>query len=347
VFHTCNPNPTEPTALAAVIEQYVLVVTASMSAAIRNLYEVPFRVLSSPTFSWHIVSEYTLKIEDLQGINILILYRCIQGSTLSLVRLAHLFNIKVIYELDDDLLVPPEDESWGLRYRTSHLSQIIKLFLAEVDLIKAGSPELAGRLKEKGFPVVYQPYSVKARDLSMEETGPPYRIGYFGSPHHQRDIEMIFPMLLAIKELLTQQVEFEFIGCYPQAWQQLKGKIFSYLPDYEKFLDFLTGRHWSLGLAPLRPTRFNAAKSNSKFRDYTAAGVVGIYTDLAPYKDSIIDGQNGWLVKDSLEEWNEIIKKALLCTGRLKMLQHARTLLQAAYSPETVARNWVTLFRDI
>jgi Glycosyltransferase len=340
-----NSGLTEPATLVAAIEQNVLVVTAGMSAVIRSVYEIPFRVLASPSFSWCIVLEHQLKIEDLRGINALILYRCIQGSTLSLVRLARLTNIQVIYELDDDLLEPPEDESWGLRYRTSHLSQIIKLFLAEVDLIKAGSPELAGRLKEKGFPAVYQPYSIQTRDLAMEETGSPYRVGYFGSPHHRKDIEMIFPALLAIKELFEQQVEFEFIGCYPEAWQQLNAKIFSYEPDYEKFLDFLTGRHWSLGLAPLRPTVFNAAKSNSKFRDYTAAGVIGIYADLAPYKDSIIDGQNGWLAKDSWQEWKENIKKALLCTERLKMLQNARNLLQTVYSPEAVARNWANLLR--
>ena len=158
---------------------------------------------------------------------------------------------------------------------------------------------------------------------------------------------MVFPALLAIKEQFQEQIEFEFIGCYPQNWQQLQAHIFPYEPDYEIFLDFLAKRRWSLGLAPLRKTLFNEAKSNSKFRDFTAAGILGIYADLAPYRDTVVDGQNGWLTKESPEEWAQTIKKALSCTERSKLLQHAQELLQTIYSPETVARNWVCLIKEL
>jgi hypothetical protein len=346
MVQTCADDVSRPADLKAGKTQHVLVVAPEASPATRMIYEIPFRVLTGSDFSWRIVSEYYLKIKDLQDIDTLILYRCIQGSTLSLVRYARLIHIKVIYELDDDLLEPPEDASWGRRYRTGQLSQVIKMFLAEVDLVKAGSPELAHRLKERGYPVIYQPYTAKICNMPIEETGPPYRVGYFASPHHRDDLEMIFPALIAIKELMKAEIEFEFIGCYPQEWQQLKARIFPGEPDYEAFLEFLAGRHWSLGLAPLRHTSFNEAKSNSKFRDYTAAGVLGIYADLAPYRDSILDGQNGWLAKDSSEVWYEIMKRALLCAERSTMLRQAKNLLQTVYSPETVARNWVALLGE-
>ncbi len=344
---TCVDNLSDPVDPVTAITPHVLVVAPETFTITRMVYEIPFRDLSRQTLVWRIIPEYYLKIEDLQDVNVLVLYRCIQGSTLSLARFARLRRIKVIYELDDDLLEPPEDTSWGLRYRTGHLSQIIKMFLAEVDLVKAGSPELARRLKEKGFPVIYQPYTAKICDLPVNTANPPYRVGYFGSPHHRHDIEMVFPALLAIKELLQEQVEFEFIGCYPNEWQQLKACVFPYVPDYELFLKTLTERRWSLGLAPLRRIPFNEAKSNSKFRDYTAAGVLGIYADLAPYRDSVMDGQNGWLAKESSEEWYEMIKKALSSTKRATMLQHARKLLQTVYSSEAVARNWLALLKEL
>ena len=327
--------------------QHILVVAPEKSTATRMVYEIPFRLLSGPNFSWRTVSEYYLRLEDLNDIQVLILYRCIQDSTLSLARFARLLRIRVIYELDDDLLEPPEDVSWGKRDRSGHLSQIIKMFLDEADQVKAGSPELARRLQERGYPTVYQPYTAKICDSLTEDTGAPYRIGYFGSPHHRDDIEMITPALLALKEELQEQVEFEFLGCYPQGWQQLKASVFPVEPDYENFLEILTERHWTLGLAPLQPTSFNEAKSNSKFRDYTAAGILGVYADLAPYRDSIIHNQNGWLAGKSPEEWYEMIKKALFSTNRIIMIGQARKLLQAVYSPETVARNWVALLKDI
>jgi glycosyltransferase involved in cell wall biosynthesis len=323
----------------------VLIVAPEISAAVRMIYEIPFRVLAGPDFLWRAVYEYYLKPEDLKDVNILILYRCVQGSTLSLARLARLTGIKVIYELDDDLLDPPGDESWGKRYRIGHLSEIIKMFLAQVDLVKAGSPELARRLKQRGYPVVYQPYAAKTGDGSPGETGPPRRIGYFGSPHHQNDIEMIFPALLALKERLHEQVEFEFIGCYPQEWPQLKARIFPVETDYEMFLGLLTERRWTLGLAPLRRTSFNEAKSNSKFRDLTAAGILGVYTDLPPYRDSVIHNENGWLVGDSPEAWYDMLQNALSSTQHATMLKQAGKLLQTVHSPKTVACNWLALLR--
>ncbi|HBF36364.1 MAG TPA: hypothetical protein DDW50_03500 [Firmicutes bacterium] len=331
--------------LPSEVKQNVLVIAPEILASTRMVYEIPFRVLSGPAFTWRIISEYYLKIEDLKNINTLILYRCIQDSTLSLARFAHLNQITVIYELDDDLLEPPEDVSWGLRYKISHLSQIIKMFLAEADLIKAGSPELARRLKEKNYPAIYQPYTAKIYDIPVDIIEPPYRIGYFGSPHHQDDIEMVFPALLAIKELLQEQVEFEFIGCYPHQWQKLQARLFPYIADYDLFMKTLTERYWTLGLAPLRTIPFNEAKSNSKFRDYTAAKVLGIYSDLTPYRDSVTNGQNGWLVKESFEEWYEVIQKALSSTKHAVMVQQARNLLQTVYSAESVAQNWLSLLR--
>ncbi len=333
--------------MTGLIIPHVLVVAPETFTMTRMIYEIPFHGLSMQALVWRIISEHSLKLEDLQDIQVLIFYRCIQDLTLSLARFAHLNQIKVIYELDDDLLDPPEDSSWGRRYKISHLSEIIKMFLAEVDLVKAGSPELARRLKERGYPAIYQPYTAKIHDITVNMIGPPHRVGYFGSPHHQCDIEMVFPALLAIKELLQEQVEFEFIGCYPQEWQRLKARIFPYVPDYELFLKTLTDRRWSLGLAPLRRISFNEAKSNSKFRDYTAAGVLGIYSDLAPYRDSVTDGQNGWLVKDSSEEWYEVIKAALSSTQRATMIQQARKLMKTIYSTESVAQNWLVLLKKL
>jgi glycosyltransferase involved in cell wall biosynthesis len=325
----------------------VLVAASQIFTTARMVYEIPFRELSGPDFSWRAVAEYALKPADLKGVNILILYRCVQGSTLSLARLARLTGIKVIYELDDDLLDPPGDESWGKRYRIGHLSEIIKMFLTQVDLVKAGSPELARRLKQRDYPVVYQPYAAKVCEGSPEATGPPCRIGYFGSPHHQNDIEMIFPALLALKERWHEQVEFEFIGCYPQEWPRLKARIFPVETDYEMFLELLTERRWTLGLAPLRRTSFNEAKSNSKFRDLTAAGILGVYTDLPPYRDSVIHNENGWLVRDSSEAWYDMLQNALSSTEHATMLKQAGKLLQTVHSPKAVAGNWLALLKEL
>lgn len=322
----------------------VLVVAPGTSPATQMIYALPFQTLAGTGFSWRIVPEYHLNVDDLKDIHLLILYRCIQGSSLTWLRYARLKQIKVIYELDDDLLEPPEDEVWGKRYRLSRLSEIIRNFLAEADLVKAGSPELAKRLQAKGYPAIYQPYAAKNMTSFKERMAePPYRVGYFGSPHHLPDIEMIVPALQHIKDALQDQIQLEFIGCYPRQWQQLGAKIYPFETDYDAFLECLTNRQWSLGLVPLRKTAFNAAKSNSKFRELTAAGVLGIYSHLAPYQGSVINGDTGWFAGDSPQEWQATILNALRCPKRPEMLQRARTLLLKDHHPQMVAKNWISL----
>ena len=308
-------------------------------------YQIPFEILQlQGILTYKIVLERHFTIEELKDIEGVILYRCIRGNTLSLVRYARQKGIKVIYEIDDGLLNPPLNEDWGQHYIHCGIPQIIRMFLEAADLVKAGSRILAERMRVEGFASIYQPYAVLPRTIKEILKGPPYRIGYFGSFHHQKDINLIFPALLTINEALGEQVEFEFVGCAPEGWRRLSKVGFGNFEfNYELFLDDLAARQWTIGLAPLRPTHFNEAKSNSKFREYAAVGVIGIYADLAPYHDCVIHGKNGWICGSEPEDWVEVVKKIINDRFRLRMIQEARNYIGVNHNPETVAGNWMDL----
>lgn len=151
----------------------ILVVSPGRGAAITIAYELPFSVLQAHGFAWDFQLEGELNAENLTGCALLILYRCRQARTIALLRLARKKGIPVLYELDDDLLAPPPDESWGELYRKDFHRHIIETLLAEADLIKAGSLELAKRLEKRGFRAVYQPYPVKLLALPRKKGGKP------------------------------------------------------------------------------------------------------------------------------------------------------------------------------
>ncbi len=262
-------------------------------------------------------------------------------------RLARRRGIPIIYEIDDDLLQPPLDEEWGRRYLQSFRPQLIKRIMDEADLIKAGSKELAERLLNKGYHAVYLPYAVELQPFAPETAGSPLRIGYFGTRHHRSDIEIIFPALLKVRQTLGEQVAFEFIGCYPERWRQLETvAIRPAISDYGGFIKALAIFGWSLGLAPLRSHSFNEAKSDSKFRDLSAAGIVGIYADLPPYRGTVLSGVNGWLCAKGSEKWYRCIMEAL-GTSRQSMVENARKQLVEQNAPSEVARQWLMLFRKL
>ncbi|NLY88087.1 MAG: glycosyltransferase family 4 protein [Firmicutes bacterium] len=328
----------------------ILVVSPGRGAAITIAYELPFSVLQADGFAWRFRLEGELNAEDLTGCTLLILYRCRQARTIAFLRLARKKGIPILYELDDDLLAPPPDESWGEPYRNDFRWQIIETLLTEADLIKAGSPELAKRLKKRGFRAIYRPYPVKLLDLPTKkrEEAPVFRVGYFGTPHHRKDIEAIFPALLRIDELFRERVQFEFVGCYPEGWSILKRVVIHpCVHDYFGFLKRLAALNWTVGLAPLRPTPFNKAKSDSKFRDYTAAAITGIYADLPPYRHTVRPGINGWLAGNHPAEWVERISEALLDAKKDKKLAVAREQVRRNNSPETVAAAWRGLYEKL
>src|SRR5690554_7597611 len=89
----------------------ILVVSPGRGAAITIAYELPFSVLQADGFAWRFRLEGELNAEDLTGCTLLILYRCRQARTIAFLRLARKKGIPILYELDDDLLAPPPDES--------------------------------------------------------------------------------------------------------------------------------------------------------------------------------------------------------------------------------------------
>jgi len=321
----------------------LLVVAPGDSAGFQIAYKLPFAFLPART-SWAVTMEFNLDRDDLNGVDILVLCRCTSGGTLSLARLAKRLGLGVIYEMDDDLLDPPAAEPWGRRYLESRLPEVIGRFLSEADLVKTGSPELARRLCKRGFNAIHQPYAVRMRELHNVRTGPPYRIGYFGTPHHESDVSAVLPALQTMEQSEPGLVEFEFIGCPPCGWRTLRNvRVLPYERDYEAFLNVLAARRWTLGLAPLRETPFNEAKSDSKFRDYSAAGVPGIYADLTPYRDCVEHGRNGWLCGPRPEEWSGTIGQALAHPNRARIVERARRRVRRVNDPQTVAARWMRL----
>ncbi len=328
----------------------VLIVAPEAGALVRMAYDIPFRALPGNELSWRFVLEVQLQRSDLITIDLLVLGRCYQASTLSLARVARRRGVKIVYELDDDLLEPPQDESWGRHYEQSGLSQMIRRFLDESDLVKAGSPELARRLEKRGYSSIYQEYGFQPQPLPPGKPAPPYRIGYFGTKHHRSDINGILPALRKVRQELAGKVEFEFIGCPPAALEQLAPvQVRPAIPDYEVFLKRLSDAGWTLGLAPLRPHPFNEAKSDSKFRDLSSAGIIGIYADLPPYRDAIRPGVNGWLCGTGTGAWYRTIMEALALSPsqRSEMIEAARGQLLARNHPDLTARRWTELINTI
>jgi hypothetical protein len=68
-----------------------------------------------------------------------------------------------------------------------------------------------------------------------------------------------------------------------------------YFDDIGAYYRYLRTAGWTIGLAPLRDSDGNRAKTGNKYREYAALGIPGIYSDMPVYSSSVRHGETGYL----------------------------------------------------
>lgn len=165
-------------------------------------------------------------------------------------------------------------------------------------------------------------------------------VGYAGG-FKEEEFRFLEPV---VKHLGKERpdIRFEFIGGISDNLRSLNNvQWFPGSSDYAAFLSFKMSRKWTVGLAPLMESEFNASKTNNKFREYGGCNIPGVYSNTSPYVESILSGESGLLVQNTTEAWIEAIKQ-LVDDQSLhdKVMKGAYDFVNANYSHESIAPAW-------
>jgi hypothetical protein len=210
----------------------------------------------------------------------------------------------VVLFMDDDLLDWNALSGLPLRYRYKiwRMSLRRKTWLREMDAkLWVGNDYLAR--KYQGLePMVVAP--APGRDVLVSR--PTVRIFYHGTASHSAEIRWLAPIIQEVQERCDHTF-FEIFGgadvyrlyrtiprtavLHPMSW-----------PNYRAYTS-MGGLH--IGLAPLLPGRFAAARSSTKFLDFVRCGAVGIYSNVVPYAGFVRSGVDGLLIDNDPDLWVE------------------------------------------
>lgn len=130
-----------------------------------------------------------------------------------------------------------------------------------------------------------------------------YEFGFQGARQHTEDLQIIgYDMLRILRQHRNVRVKL-YGELDPRGWPD--GRVIrtpwqSDVPTYYRSLSF------HAGLAPLRVTRFNLAKSALRAVEYAALGIPIIASKNTVYDDVVQEGATGWLVDDT--EWYECLR---------------------------------------
>lgn len=274
--------------------------------------------------------------------DVLVMSRLTSPLGAPLARWARTRGVPVVFHIDDDLLDVPEalGREKTARYRDPALLRGLRANLDAADLVYASTGPLAERLRGHGVraPVVAGTIycSVDPARLRAPSPGPSAApvLGYMGTGGHEADLTALVPVV----ERLMNEVpvlQFEAFGTIPLPARlaRFEGRARRHAPvrDYAGFLDRLGDLGWWVGLAPLLDHPFNRCKADTKWVEYSLAGVAVVAQDLPVYHRACADGAGR--LAASPEAWATHLRDLLASRSeREAVVAAARAKLGAGYA---------------
>lgn len=247
----------------------------------------------------------------------------------------------LVYETDDDILHP--DPSGLPHMFDPKVRESFTRCIALSDLVTVSTEPLAGVMRQYNPNVRVLPNHINDELLALER---PRRdrltVGWSGGASHLADWAAAGS---AVSEALAAHpaADMHFIGadyspllgreCRFDRWQVS-------VWDYYKTVDF------DIGLAPLAPLPFNDSKSHIRALEYAALGIPVIASDLPPYRDFVIDGVTGYLVRTQ-QQWQQRLTELINDeAARAEMGAKAREAA-AAFTIQSGWRLWNAAYEEV
>lgn len=228
----------------------------------------------------------------------------------------------VVYLMDDDPLTAADSEGLYHRYRRRVIeiaTADFPVLLRRCDRFLVSSPALAARYASSKTVLMEPPFIRPAPSLAHHDDVSTVRIAYHGTGIHAQDIEFLFSTIAkALKG--DPRLRFQLVSGQPTPKTLKELANFELVkpmpwPDY---VAFAAANPAHLSLAPMLDTPFNAGKSIVKLLDAASLGAAGVYSRIAPYRDLVTDGVDGFLADNDPADWVRILKRVAAAPKRLK-----------------------------
>ena len=320
----------------------------------------PLSVLNGEDFAFYSINgsdriQFKNDLEnDIVLVDILVIERMLKSNLEKLVvEKCRQFDVKIIYETDDDLINIDETHP---QYKL-HLEYIeVSKHLAEnADEVVVSTNYLKGIMSEYNENVVLIP-NILAACWDMNSSKPKdsevFKIGYMGTVTHKYDLDIIKEAVINISNYFSdkdQDFVFEVIGGTEEKLDWARQiPIPKDKSDYPHFVEWLQEIvDWDLALAPIHDTPINRSKSNIKYLEYTALNVPGVYSNIGPYKETIVHGKTGLIAENTAESWQDNIIKLIEDEDlREDIVNNAREDIKSNYLLDDVLESWIEVLSN-
>ncbi len=174
-------------------------------------------------------------------------------------------------------------------------------YIKTVDAIQTSTPRLVEHWKPYARESIVFPNQMTSIPPLPPLPERPLTIGWAGSQGHLADWYVVTRTLQKWLDahpdvnvaVMTHALAKDFLRLPPERYYFQQAGI---LDEYFQFLPRL-----DIGIAPLEDIEYNRCRSDVKFLEYASRGIVGIYSDLGPYNQTVKAGKTGFLYSNETE----------------------------------------------
>ena len=299
--------------------------------------------------------------QDLENDNIYLDIIIVQRDALEwslaklLVDKCKLFGVKLIFEIDDDLInmdkTSPIYQDFLPRIKT------MEFLAVNSDCVTVSTEILRERMLIYNNNVITIPNAITdywkiEKNKPLLNNSDMIKIGYMGTITHTKDLKIIEEVIKNIKtKYNNKNIIFEVIE---GTTDEIKGANIIRIPKsdeyYPNFVSWMQKNiNWDIAIAPLiKEDPINLSKSELKYLEYTALNIPGVYSGVGPYEYAILHKQNGMIVKNNtIEEWenclSELIENVQL---REKIVLNAWEDIKKNYLITNMVNNWINVLNN-
>lgn len=273
----------------------------------------------------------------------------------SLVNICKTQNIKLVYEIDDDLINIDNVHPDYLEFIEK--KEVIKYLASNADVVTVSSNNLKEKMTKFNSNIVVIKNSLNDMlNLKNEakNNSDSIKVGYMGTLTHENDINTLENAIENVGRYFNKkgkQVIFETIGVTNN---EIKSANPINIPfKYSKYPYFIRWLKrivdWDIAIAPLEYNNINQSKSEIKYLEYTSLGIAGVYSNFGAYSEAIKNNENGILIcKNTAEEWESALINLIENENlRKKIVKNALIDINDNYSIDSTVEKWNQIFEEL
>jgi glycosyltransferase involved in cell wall biosynthesis len=255
----------------------------------------------------------------------------------------------VVYETDDDLRIIPESHDKPM-YRAA--APRIAEFAQRANLITVATSHLGERFSSLNRATVVLPnclpQSLWKGALDDRNHSARLTIGYCGTKGHEPDLRQVEDALIETSRRYPG-LQLVFLGCITERLSRLpRARFIAFDGDYRTWPRRLASAGIDIAVVPLEESAFNNCKSHIKFLELGYLGIPGIFSDVAPYRDTVEHGATGLLAGPGTEAWLTALERLISDeAARRNIGANASRAVTQRHLLENHSGRWLEAYRGL